>query len=147
MVHILLLPLTWFVHVGGWVNNNVLAPFQIGTTAKQVTEEELGVFGVLAYLIFKTSRLIVDAWPLASGWLAGRIVHGVALVATLVLSAWLLMCTYIGLLIPILDLSISYGGLLLSPLIAWLALGYVLLAERVRARRAELAAQSGEEEH
>ena len=143
MMHLLLLPLIWAAHAGGWIDANVLTPFVIGTTAKQVTEEEIGCFGVLSYLIYKTSRLLCEAWPLLEPrWLAGRIVRGVGLAAALMLSAWLLTCGYVGLLIPILDLNVSYTGLVLAPVIGWIALGYTMLAERVRARRAELEAQS-----
>jgi hypothetical protein len=145
MPHILLLPILWAAHAGQWIDGNVLSPFQIGTTAKNLTEEELGVFGVLSYLIFKVSRVILDAWPLFEPrWLAGRIARGVALAAALIASAWLITCCYIGLLIPIVDLDVSYIGLILSPVIAWIVLGYVLLAEHVREKRAELEAQTGE---
>ena len=143
MLHLLLLPMTWAAHAGGWINDHVLTPFQLGTTAKGVVEEEIGCFGVLSYLIFKVSRLIIEAWPLLnSRWLAGRIARGVGLGAALLASAWLITCSYIGLLIPILLLNVSYTGLLLAPAAAWIALGYVMLAERVRERRAELEAQS-----
>ena len=142
-MHILLMPLGWAAHVGQWINDHVLTPFQIGTTAKQVTEEEIGCYGVLAYLIYKVSHLLVDALPLCKPrWLAGRIARAVGLGAALLASAWLLTCFYVGALIPIIDLNVSYGGLLLAPAAAWIALGYVMLAERVRARRAELEAQS-----
>jgi hypothetical protein len=125
----------------------VLSPFEIGTTAKQVTEDELGAYGVLAYLIFKTSRLIIESASLLEvRWVGGRLVRALGLVAGLLASAWLLTCGYVGALIPILDLRVSYAGLLLAPAVAWLALGYVLLAERVRAARAELEAHSGEED-
>ncbi len=147
MLHILLIPLVWAAHGGQWIGSHVLSPFEIGTTAKQVTEEEIGTYGVLAYLIFKTSRLLVESAPLFSPrWLGGRLLHATGLAAALVVNAWLLTCLYVGALIPILDLRVSYGGLLLAPALAWLALGYVLLAERVRARRAALEAQSGEED-
>ncbi len=147
MIHILLGPLIWSAHAGRWIGSHVLSPFQIGTTAKEVTEEELGVYGVLAYLIFKTSRLLVESTTLFEPrWAGGRIVRGVALLAGLLVSAWLITCCYIGTLIPLLDLRGFYGGFLLAPEVAWIALGYVMLAERVRARRAELEAQSGEED-
>ena len=147
MIHILLVPLIWSAHAGRWIGSHVLSPFQIGTTAKDVTEEEIGCYGVLAYLIFKVSRLVVESAPLFEPrWIGGRLVRALGLVAALLASAWLLTCGYVGTLIPILDLRVSYGGLLLSPAVAWLALGYVLLAERVRARRAELEVQSGEED-
>jgi hypothetical protein len=137
------MPLGWAAHVGQWINDHVLTPFQIGTTAKQVTEEEIGCYGVLAYLIYKVSHLLVDALPLCKPrWLVGRFARALALVSVLLASAWLLTCFYVGTLIPILDLQVSYGGLLLAPAVAWIALGYVMLAERVRARRAELEAQS-----
>lgn len=143
MMHILLLPLVWAAHAGQWIDSTVLSPFQIGTTAKQVVEEELGCYGVLAYLVYKVSRLLIEAWPLLEPrWIGGRLVRGFALVALLIASAWLITCLYVGMLIPILDLDASYEGLVLSPVIAWLALGYVLLSERVRARRAELEAQA-----
>lgn len=142
MMHILLLPLIWASHAGGWVNDHVLSPFQLGNTAKEVVEEEFGCYGVLAYLIFKTSRLLVEAWPLfQSRWIGGRIARSAVLLVALLLSAWLLTCMYVGMLIPILALNVSWRGLLLSPVIAWVALAYVLLAERVHARRAELEAQ------
>ncbi len=143
MLHLLLLPLTAAAHGGAWIYNHVLTPFLIGTTAKNLIEEELGVFGVQAYLVYKVSRLIVESWPLLEPrWIVGRVLRALALGGALLVSAWLLTCLYIGVLIPIVDLQVSYGGLLLSPVIAWLCLGYVLLAERVRARRAELEAQS-----
>ena len=142
MLHILLIPTVWAAHAGQWIDSRVLSPFQIGTTAKDIVEEELGVFGVLTYLIFKISRLIVESWPLLEPrWLAGRIGRGIALCAALIVSAWLITCTYIGLLIPVVDLDVSYTGLLLSPMVAWVLLGYVMLAERVREKRAELEAE------
>ncbi|MHB1542229.1 MAG: hypothetical protein ACYCV6_18755 [Steroidobacteraceae bacterium] len=64
MPHIRLLPILWAAHAGQWIDSRVLSPFQLGTTAKDVLEEELGVFGVLTYIIFKVSRVILDAWPL-----------------------------------------------------------------------------------
>ncbi len=141
-MHCLLWPMIWGVHAGQWISARVLSPFQLGTTAKEIVEEELGVYGVLAYLIFKASRLLIESWPLLqSRWLVGRIARAVGLAAALVVSAWLLTGVYVGTLIPILDLNVSYTGLLLAPAVAWLCLGYVLLAERVRARRAELEAQ------
>lgn len=147
LMHILLLPLLEAERAGGWIYGHVLSPFQLGTTAKQITEEEIGVFGVLSYAIYKVSRLAVEAWPLLEPrWLAGRIARGIALAAALVVSAWLLTCCYIGLLIPILDLQVSYMGLALSPIVAWVVLRYVILAERVRARRADLEAETGEDE-
>ena len=143
MPHILLLPILWAAHAGQWIDGNVLSPFQIGTTAKTLAEEELGVFGVLSYLIFKVSRVILDAWPLFEPrWLAGRIARGVALAAALIVSAWLITCTYIGLLIPVVDLDVSYTALLLAPVCAWIVLAYVMLAERVRERRAGLEAEN-----
>ena len=143
-MHLLLLPILWAAHAGQWIDGNVLSPFLLGTTAKNIVEEEIGVFGVQAYIIFKVSRVIVEAWPLFEPrWLAGRIARGVALCAALMVSAWLITCTYIGLLIPVVDLNVSYTGLLLAPIVAWIALGYVMLAERVRERRAELEAETG----
>jgi hypothetical protein len=143
MLHLLLLPLVAAAHGGDWINNRILTPFLIGTTAKGIVEEELGVYGVQAYLIYKISRLIVESWPLFEPrWLAGRVLRAIALAGALLVSAWLLTCLYIGVLIPIVDLQVSYAGLLLSPVIAWVVLGYVMLAERVRARRAELEAQA-----
>ena len=144
-MHLLLLPILWAAHAGQWIDGNVLSPFLLGTTAKNIVEEEIGIFGVQAYIIFKVSRVIVEAWPLFEPrWLAGRIARGVALCAALMVSAWLITCTYIGLLIPVVDLNVSYTGLLLAPIVAWIALGYVMLAERVRERRAELEAETGE---
>ena len=143
MMHILLLPLGWAARGGQWINDHVLSPFQIGTTAKQVTEEEIGCFGVLSYLIFKVSHLLIESWPLLEPrWLPGRIARGVGLVSALILSAWLLTCGYVGLLIRIRDLNVSYTGLVLAPVIGWIVLAYVLLAEHVRAQRAEQEAQS-----
>ena len=148
MPHILLLPILWSAHAGQWIDSRVLSPFQLGTTAKNVLEEELGVFGVLTYTIFKVSRVILDAWPLLEPrWRAGRIARGVALAAALIVSAWLITCGYVGLLIPIVNLDVSYTSLLLAPIVAWVILGYVMLAERVREKRAELEAENerGEE--
>ena len=147
MMHLLLLPMAWAAHAGRWIDGTILSPFQIGTTAKEIVEEELGCYGVLAYLIYKVSRLLVEVWPLLEPrWIGGRLVRAVGLAAALLLSAWLITCLYIGGLVPILDLRVSYGGLLLAPAVAWLALGYVLLAEQVRAARAAAEAQSGEED-
>ena len=147
MLHLLLLPLVAAAHAGDWINSHVLTPFLIGTTAKGVVEEELGVYGVQSYLIYKISRLLVESWPLFEPrWIIGRLARALALAGALIVSAWLLTCCYIGLLIPIVDLNVSYGGLALAPVIAWVTLGYVMLAERVRARRAELEAQEGTEE-
>jgi hypothetical protein len=146
MLHLLLFPLAWATHAGQWINDRVLSPFQIGTTAKNVTEEELGCYGVLAYLVYKVSRLTFDAAVLLEArWLSSAL-RAAALLAALVVEAWLLTCLYVGTLIPILDLRVSYGGLLLSPIVAWLALAYSLAAERVRRRRAELDAQDGMED-
>lgn len=143
MLHILLLPLAWASHAGSWIDAHVLSPFQIGETAKQVIEEEIGAYGVLAYLIFKVSRLTIEAAPLVEPrWLIGQAARSAGLVAALVVEAWLLTCLYVGTLIPVLDLEVSYGGLVLAPVVAWACLGYVMLADRVRARRAELYAQS-----
>lgn len=145
MSHILLLPLIWASHAGQWIQRHVLAPFQLGETAKNVTEDEIGVYGVLAYAVYKISRLVVDAWSIYHpAWLVGRIARGIALCAALIVSAWLITCTYIGLLIPVVDLDVSYTALLLAPVCAWIVLAYVMLAERVRERRAELEAQTGE---
>ena len=142
MLHLLLLPLIAAAHIGDWINAHVLSPFLLGTTAKNVMEEELGVYGVQAYLIYKISRLLVESWPLFEPrWIVGRIARALALAAALIVSAWLLTCCYIGLLIPIVDLNVSDGGLALAPVVAWVTLGYVMLAERVRTRRAELEAQ------
>lgn len=147
MLHLLLLPLAWAAHAGRWIDGHVLSPFTLGTTAKDVVEEEVGCYGVLAYLIFKISRLLVDALPLLEpAWLGGRLVRGAALCGSLLLSAWLLTSIYIGTLIPILDLTVSYGGLLLAPVVAWAALAYSLTAERVRERRAELEAEQETED-
>ena len=143
MLRMLLLPLLASMHVGDWIYGHVLSPFQLGTTAKNITEEEIGVFGVLSYIVYKFSRLIVDAFPLFEPrWLAGRLARGIVLAAALIVSAWLITCMYIGLLIPIVDLDVSTTGLMLAPVVAWIVLGYVLLAERVRERRAELEAES-----
>ena len=143
MMHILLLPLVAAAHAGDWISNHILTPFLIGTTAKTVIEEELAVYGVQAYLIYKVSRLLVESWPLFEPlWLAGRVLRALALASALLVSAWLLTCGYIGVLIPVVDLQVSYGGLALAPAVAWLVLGYVMLAERVRTRRAELEAQA-----
>jgi hypothetical protein len=147
MLHLLLLPLIAAARVGVWINGHVLTPFLLGTTAKQVTEEEIGLYGVQSYIIYKVSRLIIESWPLFEPrWLVGRLMRGAALAAALIVSAWLITCCYIGVLIPIVDLQISYSGLALSPVVAWVTLGYVMLAERVRARRAELEAQEGTED-
>ena len=143
MLHILLLHLIAAAHAGDWINARVLSPFLIGTTAKGIVEEEIGCYGVLAYLIYKISRLLVESWLLLEPlWLVGKLARALTLAGALLVSAWLITCAYIGLLIPIVDLQVSYGGLALSPIIAWLVLGYVMLAERVRERRAELEAQA-----
>ena len=145
MLHILLIPTVWAAHAGQWIDSRVLSPFQIGTTAKDIVEEALGVFGVLTYLIFKISRLIVESWPLFEPrWLASHIARGLALCAALIVSAWLVTCFYVGLLIPIVDLDVSYIGLLLAPIVGWIVLAYVMLAEHVREKRAELEAETGE---
>lgn len=147
MLHLLMLPILLAAHAGQWIDSHVLSPFQLGETAKQVVEEEIGVFGVLAYLVYKTSRLLIEAWPLFEpAWLVRRVARAVALAAALIISAWLLTCIYIGTLIPILDLEVSCTGLLLAPCVAWVALGYVMLTERVRTRRAELESQAGDED-
>ncbi len=147
MLHILLLPLAWASHVGAWIDGHVLSPFQVNETATQVTEEEIGCYGVLSFLLYKVSRLIVDALPLFElAWLFGRVARGVALAVALLVSAWLITCAYIGTLIPILDLQVSYGGLLLAPVVAWITLAYVLLADRVRNRRMALEAQAETED-
>jgi hypothetical protein len=147
MLHLLLLPLDLAVRAGGWINSHVLTPFLIGTTAKNVVEEEIGVYGVQAYIIYKMSRLIIESWPLFEPrWLIRRLARALALAGALLVSAWLITCAYVGMLIPLVDLQVSYGGLALSPVVAWLCLGYVMLAERVRARRAELEAQEGTED-
>ena len=146
MMRLLLLPLIASMHAGTWIDGRVLSPFLLGTTAKTIVEEEIGIFGVQAYIIFKVSRVIVEAWPLFEPrWLAGRIARGVALAGALIASAWLITCTYIGLLIPVVDLDVSYIGLLLAPIVAWIVLAYVLLAEHVRERRAALDAQETED--
>lgn len=146
-MHPLLLPMIWGAHVGQWISAHVLSSYQISATAKQVAEEEIGTYGVLAYLIYKVSRLLVAAWPLlGSRWLVGQIARTSGLAVALIVSAWLISCVYVGMLIPILSLDVSYSGLVLSPVIAWAALGYVMLADRVRERRAELEAQAGEED-
>ncbi len=143
MLHLLLLPLLAAAHAGGWINDHVLSPFTIGTTAKDVVEEEIGCYGVLAYLIYKVSRLIIEAAPLLEpAWLVGRLLRWAALALALLLSAWLIICVYIGTLIPILSLDVSYYGLVLAPAVSWIALAYTLLAERVRRQRAEIEAQS-----
>jgi hypothetical protein len=143
----MLWPLIAAAHAGRWIDGTILSPFQIGTTAKEIMEEELGVYGVLAYLIYKVSRLLVGAWPLLEPtWLVGRLARAVGLSVTLVVSTWLLTCAYIGMLIPILALNVSWSGLILSPVVAWVVLGYVLLGEQVRVRRAELEAEIGEED-
>ncbi len=145
-MHLLLLPLVWSARMGQWINSTVLSPFTLGTTAKEIVEEELGVYGVLSYLIYKISRLTVEAWPLLHAqWIGGRLLRALGLCAALVVSAWLLTCSYVGLLIPVLALNVSWSGLVLSPVIAWVALAYVLLAEHVRSRRAELEAEVGED--
>ena len=147
MPHILLLPLIAAAHAGRWVEGHVFSPFRIGETAKSVMEEEIGCYGVLSYLIFKISRLLVEAWPLYQPpWMLGRIGRAVALAVALIVSAWLLTCMYVGLLIPIVDLDVSRLGLVLSPIVGWVVLAYVMVAERVRERRAELEAQTGEED-
>jgi len=147
MLHILLLPLVISMHASRWIDAHVLSPFQLGTTAKEVAEDELGVFGVLTYLIFKVSDLILNAWPLFEPrWLAGRVVRGLALCAALILTAWLITCFYLGLLIEILDVEVSYLSILLSPIVAWCVLAYVQLAHHVREKRAALEAQSEDED-
>ena len=146
MMRLLLLPLIASMHAGTWIDGRVLSPFLLGTTAKNIVEEEIGIFGVQAYIIFKVSRVIVEAWPLFEPrWLAGRIARGVALAAALIVSAWLVTCIYIGLLIPLVDLNVSYTGLALAPVLAWVILAYTMLAEHVRARRAELEAENERE--
>ncbi|MHB1829691.1 MAG: hypothetical protein ACYCV6_18760 [Steroidobacteraceae bacterium] len=60
------------------------------------------------------------------------------------MSAWLITCSYVGLLIPLVTLDVSYTSLLIAPIVAWIVLGYVLLAEHVREKRAELEPQTGE---
>ena len=144
---ILLWPLLLASHAGQWIGGHVLSPFRLGETAKQVVEEQCGVYGVLAYLTYKVSRLLVESWPLLkSPWLVGRAARAVGVAVALIVSAWLLTCIYIGTLIPILDLEVSCTGLLLAACVAWVALGYVMLTERVRTRRAELESQAGDED-
>jgi hypothetical protein len=147
MLHILLLPLIISMHASRWIDAHILSPFELGTTAKSVTEDELGVFGVLSYFIFKVSDLILNAWPLFEPrWLVGRVARAVALAAALILTAWLITCFYLGLLIVILDVEVSYLSLVLAPLVGWLVLAYVQLAHHVREKRAELEAESEQED-
>lgn len=147
MLHMLLIPMAWAAHAGQWIDRHVLSPFAIGETAKQVVEEEFGCYGVLAYLIYKTSRLTVEAWPLYQpAWLVSRIARLLGLATILIVSAWLLTCLYIGLLIPVVALDVSRLGLLLSPVVGWLVLGYVMLSEHVRERRTELEAEGRKED-
>jgi len=135
--HILLWPLFLCQYIGEFLGNHVFAPWREGTTAKDILEQQIGVYGVLAYLIYKCSRLLIEAFPLVKkDWLIGRAMRRAVLAAALVLVGWLCVCVYCGVLIPLLDLRLSYGGLIAAPIFAWVILSYVLLAERVRAARA-----------
>ncbi|HZT04546.1 MAG TPA: hypothetical protein VFA39_20020 [Steroidobacteraceae bacterium] len=140
---ILTLPIAAFLAVGNWVNNYVLGTFSIGMTAKQILEEQLGVYGVLAFLIYKLMRLLIDAYPLfRPNWLQGDLPRISALIGLCLVVSYLVTCAYLGLVMPLLQLEVGAGGLLAASLIAWVALGYHYIKEKVDdAREAKEAAE------
>lgn len=136
-------PMYLFSLVGNWLSNVVFTPFALGTTAKQVMEEQLGVYGVLAYLVYKLVRLGVDAFPLfRPDWLRGDLRRVVALIGLVLVSSYVVTSAYIGLIAPELELTVSIGGLITASLIAWIALAYHYIREKVdEAREAKEAAE------
>lgn len=140
---ILTLPIAGFLAVGNWISNDVLGTFFIGMTAKQLLEEQLGVYGVLAFLIYKLMRLLIDGFPLfRPDWLQGDLPRASALIGIAVLVSYLVTCAYLGIVMPLLQLQVGIGGLLAASLIAWVAVGYHYAKEKIdEAREAKEAAE------
>lgn len=144
-MHALLIPFILFSHVGTWLDNTVFSPFEIGTTAKQILEEQLGVYGVLSYLIYKVLRLGFDYFPLfRPGWLIGNALRATVLYAAAFVASYLVTAIYVGTLIAPLQLIVSIGGMIAASVLAWLALGYHYTREAVE--RAREAAEAAEQE-
>lgn len=124
-MHALLAPLLWFAHLGHWIHSNLLSPFSIGTTAKNIFEEEVGVYGVQAFIVYKLCRLLIDPFPLMQPrWLVGRLLRSIALCGAVLVLTYIVTSGYVGVLIDPLQLEVSYGGMLTGALVAWVALGY-----------------------
>jgi hypothetical protein len=133
---ILSLPLAACHAIGEWLNNVVFTPFQIGMTAKQVLEEQLGVYGVLAFLVYKLMRLCIDAYPLfRPDWLRGDLHRALALCGLALVVSYLVSSIYIGLVGPVLQLEVGVGGLIAASVIAWISLCYHYIKEKVDAAR------------
>lgn len=133
---ILYLPLRWCYALGGWISNTVFAPFSIGMTAKQVLEEQLGVYGVLAFLVYKLLRLLIDGYPLfRPEWLCGDLRRISALAGLCLAVSYLVTCIYLGIVIPLLQLEVGAGGLLAASIIAWFSLGYHYAKEKIDEKR------------
>lgn len=149
-MHTLFLLYTLFAHVGNWLNNDVLGSFAIGTTAKQVFEEEIGVFGVLAYIIYKSSRSVVDGlYVHRPAWLLyNYALRTAVLCAALVVLAYLISMAYLGVLRPFVGLQVSITSLVIAPICAWIALGYHYCQEYLDKgrERKEAAAAAAEQE-
>lgn len=140
---ILALPLAVCYSIGNWMNTTVFSPFSIGITAKQVLEEQLGVYGVLAFLIYKLMRLLIDAYPLfRPDWLRGDVRRALAVCGLAVLVSYLVSSIYIGIIMPVLQLDVGIGGLVAASVIAWVSLVYHYIKEKVdEAREAKDAAE------
>lgn len=133
---ILSLPLAACYAIGEWLNSVVFTPFQIGMTAKQVLEEQLGVYGVLAFLLYKLMRLCIDAYPLfRPDWLRGDLRRALALCGLALVVSYLVSSAYVGLIGPELQLGVGVGGLVTASIVAWVSLAYHYIKEKVDAAR------------
>ena len=143
LAHVLFWPLFLFERLGVWLDDAVLSPWQMGTTAWEILEQQLVLYGVLSYLVYKCSRLVLDAYPLYTpAWAVSRAARAAVLLGALIVTAWIVTCAYVGTLLPLLQLQVSYGGLLAAPAVAWVAMLYAAAAAKVRERREAAACLS-----
>ena len=136
-----------FAHLGGWLQSDVLGGFSLGITAKQVLEEELGVFGVLAYILYKVGRLVVDGLYVSRpAWFpSSHLARAGVLCGALLITAYVLSMLYLGILGPLLQLQVSISSLVVAPILGYIALGYHYLRESLEKLR-ELREAAAEQE-
>lgn len=151
---ILHIPLNWCYTLGIWIDDTVFTPFSMGTTAKQVTEEEIAVYGGLAVLIYLIMLLPINASQrFRPDWFRGDWRRALQLFGLAIFVSYAVSVVYIGVLSPTLQLRLGPGGLATASIVAWGALIYRYSKEIVDEKRdaerraAQAAAKQAAEEN
>lgn len=122
-------------HLAWWIDNQVIGSFALGTTAKEIAEQEVGALGVGAYIVYKLGRLSLDLWAtFRPDWTPARAAHAALAFASSIAGTVVIVLLYLGALGELLQAQVTVGAALVSVVVGWIAVGYRRLADLAQSR-------------